>query len=231
MESIKKIHHISATVGDPNENLHFYRDVLNLKLIKKTVNFENKYAYHLYFSNKNVDAGSIITFFPRVDDLYGKVGGGQVRQIGFAVPKNSLESWKNQLNEHHIHFTESSLNGNDALFFHDPHSLSMALVESSTSAGSKDILGFYGVELLSSYPAETVRLLIHQMGLVLKKISEDYYHLETIGEEKHQILLGRKTHKKGQLGIGTVHHIAWSVSDKEELLNWKELLEEKKKCD
>lgn len=64
MEPLKRIHHISATVGDPNENLKFYRDILKLKLVKKTVNFEDENTYHLYFSNQNVDDGTIMTFFP-----------------------------------------------------------------------------------------------------------------------------------------------------------------------
>ncbi|GAA0433297.1 hypothetical protein GCM10008983_07410 [Lentibacillus halophilus] len=48
MEEIKIIHHISAIVGDPNENLRFYRDVLGLRLIKQTVNFDDPGVYHLY---------------------------------------------------------------------------------------------------------------------------------------------------------------------------------------
>ncbi|PTG35691.1 VOC family protein, partial [Staphylococcus capitis] len=57
MEAIKHIHHISAIVGNPEENIRFYRDILNLKLIKKTVNFDDPGTYHLYFSNNSVANG------------------------------------------------------------------------------------------------------------------------------------------------------------------------------
>ena len=63
MKPIKRIHHLSATVGNPNENLNFYRNVLGLKLVKQTVNFEDNGTYHLYFSNQLADGGGIITFF------------------------------------------------------------------------------------------------------------------------------------------------------------------------
>lgn len=94
MRPIERIHHLSATVGNPVENYKFYLDVLKLRLVKKTVNFEDKNMYHLYFSNDKVDSGTIMTFFPLDNNLYGRVGGGQVRTIAFAIPKDSIDVWK-----------------------------------------------------------------------------------------------------------------------------------------
>src|SRR5699024_11231480 len=68
MEVIKRIHHIAAIVGEPNENLRFYRDVLGLRLIKQTVNFDDSGVYHLYFGDYNGNPGTIITFFPWTND-------------------------------------------------------------------------------------------------------------------------------------------------------------------
>ena len=50
MQPIQQIHHISAIVGDPQENVDFYREVLGLRLVKQTVNFDDPYTYHLYYS-------------------------------------------------------------------------------------------------------------------------------------------------------------------------------------
>ena len=229
MEPLKRIHHISATVGDPNENLKFYRDILKLKLVKKTVNFEDENTYHLYFSNQNVDDGTIMTFFPREDDLYGKVGGGQVRTIGFSIPKQSFKYWIEQLNLHQVKFSEELFNNKRSLVFKDPHNLSIVLVETEIEATDNNILGFYGVELLSTKPSETVQFLIHKMGLLLNEITGEFYHLEMVGKEKHQIIVNKATHEKGRLGIGTVHHIAWSVPDADHLVKWKENLEKERK--
>lgn len=225
MEPIQRIHHISATVGDPNETLQFYRDVLKLRLVKQTVNFDDEGTYHLYFANQNVDAGSIITFFPLMNDLQGRVGAGQVRRIAFSVPKNTLSEWKTHLVQHAIAFTEESLFQEPALIFKDPYGLSLALVESEVTKEDTQIIGFYGVELLSEAPHETFKFLMQEMGLLLKQVTPEYYHLQMVGEEGHQILVNREMIQRGRLGIGTVHHIAWSVPDKNKLLQWNETIE------
>lgn len=49
MEPITHIHHISAIVGDAQETYDFYTNVLNLSLIKQTVNYDDTKTYHLYF--------------------------------------------------------------------------------------------------------------------------------------------------------------------------------------
>jgi Glyoxalase/Bleomycin resistance protein/Dioxygenase superfamily. len=200
-----------------------------LRLVKKTVNFEDENTYHLYFSNQNVDNGTIITFFPREDDLYGEVGGGQVRTIGFSIPKYSFEYWLERLNLHQIKFSEGFFNNKRALIFKDPHNLSIVLVETELEIKDENILGFYGVELLSTKPTETVQFLIHKMGLLLNEITEEYYHLEMVGKEKHRILVNKTPNEKGRLGIGTLHHIAWSVPDEDHLVEWKENLEKDRK--
>ncbi len=64
MQPIQQIHHISAIVGDPQENVDFYREVLGLRLVKQTVNFDDPYTYNLYYSNLSIENGTIITFFP-----------------------------------------------------------------------------------------------------------------------------------------------------------------------
>ena len=46
------IHHITAIVGHPQENVNFYAGVLGLRLVKQTVNFDDPGTYHLYFGNE-----------------------------------------------------------------------------------------------------------------------------------------------------------------------------------
>lgn len=225
MQTIKRIHHISATVADPNENLIFYRDILGLRLIKQTVNFEDNGTYHLYFANQNVDEGIIMTFFPLTNNLKGRVGTGQTRRIAFSIPKNSLPIWKERLTDHQISYEESDMFQAPSIIFRDSHDLSLALVETDIEAEDTNILGFYGVELLTSQPDETFKFLTREMGIQLMNVSEDYYTLEMIGKEIHRILINRQFSSRGRLGIGTVHHIAWSVTDENELISWKQYLE------
>lgn len=90
MEAIKKIHHISAIVGDPRENISFYEGVLKLRLVKQTVNFDDPETYHFYFGNDLAEPGTLITFFPWTTASRGRVGSGQVGRIAFRVPKERL---------------------------------------------------------------------------------------------------------------------------------------------
>lgn len=225
MKPIKRIHHISATVGDPNETLYFYRYILGLRLVKQTVNFEDDGTYHLYFANQQANDGTIITFFPRMDDLTGRIGAGQVRRIAFSIPKNTLSDWEQQLSIHNVIFTDGNLFGERSLHIKDKHGLYLALVESDISAETKDILGFYGVELLSEKPDATFQLLVNKMGFLLTRVTDEYYKLQMVGQEEHKVFIYRNSIKRGRLGIGTVHHIAWSMNDELELSEWKTYLE------
>ena len=63
------IHHITAIVGHPQENVDFYAGVLGLRLVKQTVNFDDPGTYHLYFGDEGGKTGTIITFFPWADAI------------------------------------------------------------------------------------------------------------------------------------------------------------------
>ena len=91
------IHHITAIVGHPQENVDFYAGVLGLRLVKKTVNFDDPETYHLYFGNEGGKPGTIITFFPWPNAYKGKNGGGQVGITSYVVPVGALSFWENRL--------------------------------------------------------------------------------------------------------------------------------------
>jgi len=65
---------------------------------------------------------------------------------------------------------------------------------------------------------------MQKMGLLLHRVTPKYYHLKMTGVEGQEVLIHRKLTKRGRLGIGTVHHIAWSVPDKEALKSWEETM-------
>ncbi|KKK35031.1 ring-cleaving dioxygenase [Salinicoccus sediminis] len=224
MEPIKRIHHITAIVGDPNENLKFYRDVLGLRLIKQTVNFDDPGVYHLYFADHDATPGTVITFFPWPNDNYGRKGSGQVGRIAFRVPKGSLSSWKEHLDNHSINTKETRLFGRETLEFDDVHGLELAIVEGGETSDVDKILGFHGAVLLSGNPEGTKELLTKKMGLKSLDAEGQNQHFETLGEERHHIITAIPPMAPGRFGIGTVHHIAWSVPDRETLESWQSAL-------
>lgn len=224
MEAIKKIHHITAIVGDPNENLKFYRDVLELRLIKQTVNFEDPSVYHLYFGDHNITPGTVITFFPWTNTNQGRKGSGQVGRIAFRIPKGSMDFWKEHLTAQHIRTEMTKLFGKDTLQFDDVHGLELALVEGEIAAEQHDIVDFHGAVLLSQNPEGTKDLLTGLMGLDKLDIDDQNQHFETVGKEKHHIITVSPLQPAGRFGIGTVHHIAWSLPHKDALKEWQSAL-------
>src|SRR6478752_6406839 len=101
------IHHITAIVGHPQENVDFYAGILGLRLVKQTVNFDDPGTYHLYFGNKGGKPGTIITFFPWSDADQGKIGGGQVGITSYVIPKGAMGFWEKRLEKFNISFAKT----------------------------------------------------------------------------------------------------------------------------
>ena len=62
--SIVGLHHVTAIASDPQRNLDFYTEVLGLRFVKRTINFDDPGTYHFYFGNDLGAPGTILTFFP-----------------------------------------------------------------------------------------------------------------------------------------------------------------------
>lgn len=226
MEAIQRIHHISAIVGDPRENIAFYEGILQLKFVKQTVNFDDPETYHLYYGNETADVGTTMTFFHWQNENRGRVGSGQVGRIAFRIPKGSMAYWNERLTGFNIDFTVSRLFLAPTIELEDPHGLAIALVESTIEKETPSILGFHGTMLLSSQPKQTIETLRDDLGLVLEQEDAEVAHLFTVGKEKHHIIVPKERLPRGRFGVGTVHHIAWSVPTKEVHRDWQTYLYE-----
>ncbi|MBM7610388.1 glyoxalase family protein [Lysinibacillus composti] len=230
------IHHITAIVGHPQENVDFYAGVLGLRLVKKTVNFDDPGTYHFYFGDESGNPGTIITFFPWADAYQGKIGDGQVGTTTYAVPNGSFEFWKKRLNQYKIQFTESKRFDEDYLQFEDPHGLQLELVEREEGKLNNwnfggvtpevAIKGFGGATLLSSNANETAKLLENVMGLEKVGLDGDFIRFKSAGDIGNIIDLKISSGGRGHMGVGTVHHIAWRAKDNEDQLEWQSYVAE-----
>lgn len=218
---INGLHHITAITGDVNETIDFYREILKLKLVKKTVNFEDKYTYHLYFSNKNVDAGTIITFFPWNSTKLGQHGSGQVGRIAFRVGKDHLNFWKERLSQFKIYAYDGLVFGENSIDFTDGHALKLSIVESEEVSGTPDILGFYGSELLSHKPEESRDFFVNSFKFTEETETDTHW---VISFNTEYLYTPKVPDEAGKWGVGTVHHIAFEVDNKEDLEVLKEEL-------
>src|ERR671912_2671659 len=98
IHAILGLHHVTATVDEAQPDLDFCIDLLGLRLVKKTVNFDNHNVYHFYYGTELGAPGTIWTTFPYkgYGVRVGSKGAGQVATTVFSVPVGSLESWRNR---------------------------------------------------------------------------------------------------------------------------------------
>ncbi|MEY8752545.1 ring-cleaving dioxygenase [Alkalicoccobacillus gibsonii] len=225
------IHHITAIVGHPQENVDFYAGVLGLRLVKKTVNFDDPGTYHLYFGNEGGKPGTIITFFPWANAYKGVIGDGQVGVTSYVVPVGSMDFWVERLKKFNIPHNKSERFGETYLTFDDPHGLHLEIVEreegelNSWEFGEVKpevaIKGFGGATLYSASPKETAKVLQQTMGLEKVEEAEDYIRFRSSSDIGNVIDLKKVTTGNGSMGVGTVHHIAWRAKDDTDQLDWK----------
>ncbi|MED3833055.1 ring-cleaving dioxygenase [Peribacillus frigoritolerans] len=230
------IHHITAIVGHPQENVDFYAGVLGLRLVKKTVNFDDPGTYHLYFGNEGGKPGTIMTFFPWAGASQGKIGDGQVGVTSYVVPKGAMKFWKKRLESFNIPFTIRGRFSEEYLEFDDPHGLHLEIVEREegevnawTFGGVTPevaIKGFGGATLLSTHPDKTAVLLENILGLELIGKDGDFARYRSSAEIGNVIDLKLTAIGRGTMGAGTVHHIAWRAKDDQDQLEWQKYVEE-----
>ncbi|MEH6993214.1 ring-cleaving dioxygenase [Neobacillus drentensis] len=225
------IHHITAIVGHPQENVDFYAGILGLRLVKQTVNFDDPGTYHLYFGDEGGKPGTIITFFPWAGARQGTIGDGQVGVTSYVVPKGAMEFWENRLGKFKVPFTKMERFGEQYLEFDDPHGLHLEIVEREEGevnnwnfngvTPNAAIKGFGGATLLSSQPNKTADLLEKVMGLEFVGKEGDFARYRSSADIGNVIDLKLTSIGRGRMGVGTVHHIAWRASDDQDQLEWQ----------
>lgn len=237
---IKGLHHVTATVNDAKEDYDFYTALLGLRLVKKTVNFDNNQVYHFYYGNELGNPGTIMTTFPYKGHnvRQGTKGTGQVAITGFSIPTASLEFWKNRLTEHGVAFEEKHKFGNITISFEDPSGLELELVANdqdlrtpwATTAVSKEVAirGFYNVTLSVAEARPTFDFFMDEFGF--KKIStEGSISRFTVEEGAPGQLVDIRVDtniEAGKNGIGTVHHVAFRIENDDNLTEMRRHLVE-----
>jgi glyoxalase family protein len=90
MTTLKGIHHVTAIGADAQRNVDFYSGVLGLRLVKKTVNFDDPGSYHLYYGDRVGTPGTLVTFFIWPGATNGQSGAGEPVALAFEVPEGSI---------------------------------------------------------------------------------------------------------------------------------------------
>jgi glyoxalase family protein len=236
-QPISGIHHVTAIASDPQRNLDFYTQVLGLRLVKRTVNFDDPGTYHFYFADETGTPGTILTFFPWPMAAPGKAGVGQVTVTSFAAPEGSLEFWERRLTSAGAPAErEGKRFGEEVLSFFDPDGLKLELVATplaktkqpwvDASVPAEHALdGFHSVSLCEQGYERTAQTL-EVMGF--RKVSEDgnrfRFEVGEGGSGARADVLCASEAPHGRMGAGSVHHVAWRVADDAAQKAWREHL-------
>src|SRR3954470_19264810 len=221
---LEGLHHITMITGDARTNVEFYVGVLGLRLVKKTVNFDQPDAYHLYFGDEQGSPGSILTWFEFPGATRGRPGIGDIHTLRLGVPSaESLDFWADRLGSRGYDSTRSG----DALRFEDYDGLAFELGRSTNPPlrathpeipAEHAIAGVEGARAYGAYANVEEGLLTDTLGFAY--LGDGAYRLD--GDERHfHWAYDAPPATRGRQGAGSVHHIAWASPD-EEHLAWQQ---------
>lgn len=240
-DEILGIHHITAIAGDAQRNYDFYSKTLGLRMVKKTVNFDDPHTYHFYFGNAVGSPGTILTFFPWPRVKQGQNGAGMATEIGYSVPQGSLEFWKKRFEKFAVRHTQVTERlGEKILPFQDPDGLHLALVEAKhpdsrrgweTTEINSDaaIKGFHTVTLTLNSIEATAEILTEVFSYRFVAQQGNIYRYKTDAVENAAIvdLLEDPQLGRGINAGGTNHHVAFRVKDEETLMAFRRKIVER----
>ena len=224
------LHHITAIAGDAQRNYDFYTKVLGLRLVKKTVNYDDPQTYHFYFGDEVGSPGTILTFFPWPGARPGQDGAGMATGIGYSVPKGSLEFWKDRFEEMNIrHFQITEKFGERELPFLDPDGLKLSLIETDDDRkgyptafipAQNLIKGFHSVTLTLNFIEETAEVLTEVLGYKKIKTEGSFhrYGTDAVDNAAFVDLFILPDAYRGINSAGTNHHVAFRVKNEEDLM-------------
>lgn len=234
-------HHITACAGGAQEDVDFFTGIVGQRLAKQTVLMDGRFPhYHLYYSNANIEPGSIMTTFP-YSRLMGRPGSGQVQSITYTVAKGVLPFWQQHLKRHKIeHGPIEERFGQRFIRFRHPAGLSFEVLEdkddtrigwSTDKIGQGEaVRGFHGTVLSVRDVNEQERFLTEALGFRKTGVDRAYHRFEigAGGANRTLVLQHEPDRAPGSwtFGAGTVHHLALWVADDEALAAQKAIYEE-----
>ena len=232
------LHHVTATVDEAQADVDFCRDLLGLRLVKRTVNFDNRNVYHFYYGNTTGEPGTIWTTFPYKGHGVrpGLKGAGQVVDTAFSVPVGSLEFWRNRLRKAGHAFTDAAARfGQPVIALNDPSGLRMELIAddsdirqgwSGAVKADAAIRGLHSVTMLVRNAQPSIDFLTDVLGYVVLRTEAMRTRLcASIDAPGRLIDVVEDPDAPAAVnGIGTVHHVAMAIGTAEEQVRLRDEL-------
>lgn len=238
-DPIVGLHHVTAIASDPQRTLDFYTEVLGLRFVKRTVNFDDPGTYHFYFGDDVGSPGTILTFFPWPHASRGSIGVGETSATAFAVPQDSIEFWEKKLLGAGLPAERGDERfGEPVLSFADPDGMRLEIIgqrdpvathppRTSQIPAEHAIRGFHGVTLCEGGYELTIRVL-EAMGFRKAAEENNRIRFTAPGAAPGNCVDVRVQTElvHGHMGAGSVHHIAFRAPNDAAQREWRELLSE-----
>ncbi|KUL94482.1 diguanylate cyclase [Bosea sp. WAO] len=238
---INGIHHVTAIAGPARRNLDFYSRVLGLRLVKKTVNFDDPTTWHLYFGDAEGAPGTILTFFPWEHVAPGRLGVGETQETAFRIPPAALDYWAKRFSSLGVvHDAPETRFGETVLAFRDPDGMRLALVavpgsesepgwDNGEIPGAVALRGFHGVTLLLAETAPTAAILSEVFSFAEVGRENGIVRMQAAGTVHGGVVDLREGRGSlpARLGGGSVHHVAFRAHDDTEQARMVKLLSDR----
>lgn len=249
IEPLAGYHHLTMVTRDALQNVRFYRDLLGLRLVKKTVNFDMPQTYHLYYGDESGTPGSLLTFFewPNAKSP-GQTGWGGTEHIALSVSSGaSIAWWRGHLEREGVEVSDPfDDHGRPAIRFRDPEGLIIELVAApgelvpdgapslripGIEIGAIDHVGMLATERDTAIVYYEQLLGFTLLGDLPNPLDADRTDLifELDDDEEGQrlivTLVDRETTERAVDGPGQTHHVAFGVPDDPAELSWQERIE------
>jgi glyoxylase I family protein len=104
---IAGLHHVTVICQDVERSVDFYRNLLGMRLVKQTVNEDDRGARHLFFGDDEGRPGTMVTCleYPELDE--GTVGRGSTHHFALTVEtEEELDGWHGYLRSRGIPCTD-----------------------------------------------------------------------------------------------------------------------------
>jgi glyoxalase family protein len=230
------LHHVTATVDDAQADLDFCLQALGLRLVKKTVNFDNHHVYHFYYGDERGTPGTIWTTFPYKGRgvPVGSKGAGQIGVTAFSVPAGALDFWKARLHERGVPVSPAQARfGEPALELIDPSGLRFDLIATDRDsrtpwtggvAADAAIRGLHSVAMTVRDPARTLELMTGLLGYRVAEEMPGRIRVEVNGGGPGRTIdiVHDREAPAAVNGLGTVHHVAMAIATDAEQLRLRE---------
>lgn len=239
------LHHVTAIATRPQANIEFYVRLVGLRLVKRTVNYDDPQTYHFYFGDPLGRPGTVISFFAWPGSGPAVRGAGEATAVAFRVPEGALAPWRARLSQHRLQYENFERFGEEVVAFSDPDGTPLELVETDLGGVAPDtwpdaplpaalaVQGLHAVTITAPDLDKTSDLLERTLGL--KVVAEEVDRPQDGGLSTGRRmrlsagpnfvdLLEVPRPLQGRWGAGSLHHVALRAEGAEQQQEAREQL-------